>query len=159
MIPFNFLSVISAGGLSNEFTNRQKIEIVEYWLKREFGDVAEELPVKHYLWDGHYARSLFIPAGILLTGKVHTHPGIFFLDYGDLSVMNDERMIRISGPASYKYQAGIKRAGYAHTDCLCTTFHRTTAKTVEHAEAELFEDSDLSWVEGAIAFPTVRVLE
>lgn len=152
---FNFPAVLESQGIkTSDFTNRQKVEIIEYWLGKVFENIADELPVDHYLYPGHYARSLFIPAGTILTGKIHKLPGVFVLVYGDLSVMGDSGMVRAKGPFSMRYGAGIKRAGYAHSDTLCITFHRTNAQTVADAEAELFEDSDLSWVESiGMEFP------
>lgn len=131
----------------SQYTDRQKIEIMEWALLDNFDNVAQELPVEDFIHDGMYYRALTIPAGICLTGKVHHDDHICILEQGDLSVMTDDGMKRLQAPARFKARAGLKKIGYAHTDVIFSTVHRTDAKTCQEAEQKHFSDSDLSWVE------------
>ena len=145
---FSFPSLLEQYNLDlSSYTDRQKIEIMEWALLDNFDNVAQDLPVEDFIHDGMYYRALTIPAGICLTGKIHHDDHIFILEQGELSVMTDEGMKRLQAPARFKARAGSKKIGYAHTDVICSTVHRTDAETCEEAEQKHFSDSDLSWVE------------
>lgn len=131
----------------SSYTDRQKIEIMEWALLDNFDNVAQELPVEDFIHDGMYYRALTIPAGVCLTGKIHHDDHICILEKGDLSVMTDDGMKRLQAPARFKARAGLKKIGYAHTDVIFSTVHRTDAKTCQEAEQKHFSDSDLSWVD------------
>jgi quercetin dioxygenase-like cupin family protein len=97
--------------------------------------------VDHLFVDGLYARTLYIPAGAVLTGKVHRRDHINFLMKGTIRVMTDEGMKLLEAPQIISSKKGIKRAGFAITDTEWTTIHATTATDVETAEEELVEES------------------
>ena len=96
-----------------------------------------ELKVTHYFADGLYAREMFIPKGTMLTGALHLFEHINVCSQGDISVYTEGGVKRIQAPATLVCPPGSKRIGYAHEDTIWTTFHATTAKTVEEAEATL----------------------
>jgi hypothetical protein len=134
------------------YTNRQKIEITEYCMIKAFNNIADELPVEHFVHAGMYYRKLTIPAGVCLTGKIHFDDHICTLEQGDLSVMTDDDIIRIQSPATFKGMEGSKKIGYAHTDVVFSTTHKAPYKTPEECEKKLFGDSDLTWVENLIDY-------
>jgi len=145
---FNFPDHIQSMGLSiDNLTDRQKVEVLEYGLKKHCPDIAEELPLKHHLCNGVYARELFIPAGVVLTGKIHKTKHISIIMQGDISVMTEEGMKRIKAPAVIESEPGMKRAGFAHTDTIWITIHPTQLTDVKEIEDSLFYDSDLSWID------------
>ena len=128
------------------YDNRQKIEIIEWIIANTMDNIADELPCRHFVHGGMYERELFIPADVVLTGKIHLRDHIFYLLEGDLSVMTDEGIKRIQAPYRFDVKAGIKKIGYAHTDVLCTTIHRTDLTDIEEIEKELFDDGNTEWV-------------
>lgn len=75
-----------------------------------------EMPVAHYFSRGVYARELFIPAGTVLTGRIHKHSQINILLYGEISVLTESGIVRLKAPCVFESPAGAKRAGYAHSD-------------------------------------------
>ncbi len=129
------------------YDNRQKIEIIEWIIANTMDNIADELPCRSFVHGGIYERELFIPAGVVLTGKIHLKDHIFYLLKGDLSVMTDNGIKRIQAPYRLDVKAGIKKIGYAHTDVLCTTMHRTDLTDIEEIEKELFDEGDISWVD------------
>lgn len=129
------------------YSNREKIEIIEWIILNSMINIAEELPVEHKVFGGIYARELFIPEGVVLTGKIHLEDHICILSEGDLSVMTDDGIKRILAPCMFNAKAGIKKIGYAHTDCTFTTFHRTDLTDIDEIENALFSDGDISWVD------------
>jgi len=100
-----------------------------------------ESPAQHYHLSGVYCRSLFIPKGCLLTGKIHNHESIGILAQGTLRITNGETSTVVTAPYITVDKPGIKRLGYAETDCTFITVHRTDLDSVEAIEDELVSDS------------------
>jgi hypothetical protein len=98
-------------------------------------------PAEHYHLEGVYCRSLFIPKGCLLTGKIHNHESIGILAQGTLRITNGETSTVVTAPYITVDKPGIKRLGYAETDCTFITVHRTDLDSVEAIEDELVSDT------------------
>ena len=96
-----------------------------------------ELPIEHFHIKGVYVRKGFIPAGTLLTGRVHNFESISILAQGTLRITNGTDSKIISAPHTFVDKAGIKRLGYAETDCTFITIHRTDNTEIEDIENEL----------------------
>jgi hypothetical protein len=78
---------------------------------------------RHYFADGFYAREIKIPAGVILTGKVHRHEHINVISQGRITVWTEDGMKTLEAPCTLVSRAGAKRVGYTHTDTVWTTFH------------------------------------
>ena len=100
-----------------------------------------ESPAQHYHLEGVYCRSLFIPKGCLLTGKIHNHESIGILAQGTLRITNGETSVVVTAPYITVDKPGIKRLGYAETDCTFITVHRTDLDSVEAIEEALVSDT------------------
>jgi quercetin dioxygenase-like cupin family protein len=96
-----------------------------------------ELPIKHYQIDGVYARSMFIPAGTILTGKIHNFESIAILAKGRIRITNGTESYIISEGHIMVDKPGVKRLGYAETDVIFITVHRTDNIEIEAIEKEL----------------------
>lgn len=88
-------------------------------LKRE----QVEMPVTHYFAPGMYVRSLFIPAGVCLTGAIHRHAHLNIIAQGDISVLTEDGVQRFQAPRVLLSSVGIKRVGYTHSDTTWITCH------------------------------------
>ncbi|MGZ5053319.1 MAG: hypothetical protein ACXWAT_00090 [Methylobacter sp.] len=100
-----------------------------------------ELPVKHHHIQGVYVREMFIPAGTVLTGKIHNKENISILAQGTIRVTNGTDSMRITAPHVMVDQPGIKRLGYAETDVTFINVLRSDKTTVEELEKELVSDT------------------
>ena len=150
-----FPILTNAGDLTT-FSNAQKVEIAEYLLKKATesgGNVAQELPLTHHINNGLYAREIFLPGGIVLTGKVHNFDHLSVLSKGKVTVLTAEGLETLEAPCTWHSKAGTKRLIYVHEDTIWTTFHVTDKKTVPELEAHLVRDSDLSWIEDLNLLP------
>lgn len=98
-----------------------------------------ELQTQHDFCPGFYARSILIPAGTVLVGKVHATEHIFMVTQGDISITTDEGVMRVQAPFQAICKAGMKRAGFAHTDTVCVNIHITTETDLTKLEAELID--------------------
>lgn len=98
-----------------------------------------ELQTQHDFCPGFYARSVLIPAGTVLVGKVHATEHIFMVTQGDISITTDEGVVRVQAPYQAICKPGMKRAGFAHTDTICVNIHITTERDLEKLEAALID--------------------
>ncbi len=139
-------------GEPKDISNRDKIALAEAEiLKHEQVD----LPPVHHFAKGLYARELFIPAGTILTGKIHKHEHINIISQGAISVLTEAGFKLIEAPFTMVSLPGTKRLGYAHTDTVWTTVHINEADTQDlvlleenlisktHEEVEHLSESDI----------------
>lgn len=99
----------------------------------------EIIPV-HRFAAGIYAREITIPAGAIVTGKVHRTRHLNILSAGEITVWTEgEGPRRLIAPFSFVAEPGSRRVGYAHADAVWTTIHATTETDLDKLEAELIE--------------------
>lgn len=117
-----------------------------YGLQEQIATLPEvECPLQHVFAPGAYARTMFIPRGTVIVGKIHKHAHLNILSQGSVSVMTEGGgNEQLTGPMTMVSPAGTKRAVYAHTDAVWTTIHLTDetdlAKIEEHVIAKTYED-------------------
>jgi hypothetical protein len=117
---------------SGEVTLRDRVHAIEFEMKQR---EQVHCPVKHHFSPGVYARELFIPAGTLLTGKIHKYPQLNILSQGEIAVLTEDGIRRLQASFTIVSPAGTKRIAYALTDCVWTTIHHTfetDPDTIEH---------------------------
>lgn len=78
---------------------------------------------RHYIANGVYVRSLFLPAGTCATGYIHLFDHVVIL-IGDVIVYDETGPHRCAGLNTFTSKAGIKRAAYARSDTHFITAHR-----------------------------------
>lgn len=96
-----------------------------------------EIEPTHYFFEGGYAREITIPAGTLLTGKVHSGEHMNIVSRGSITVWTEDGMKRVSAPFSFVSRPGTKRVGLAHEETVWTTIHANP--TNEHDLTRLEE--------------------
>lgn len=95
-------------------------------------------PLQHVFAPGACARSIFIPAGTVVVGKIHKHQHLNILSQGRVSMMTEGGGREdLQGPVVMVSQPGTKRALYAHTDVVWTVIHVTNETDIEKLEAEV----------------------
>lgn len=125
------MPAVAAPLAASDLATRSKVETIEAEMLKH---PQVELPVKHHFWPGGYARELTIFKDTLLTGKIHKYPQLNILSKGEISVMTEEGMKRISAPFHIVSPAGTKRIAYAHEDCVWTTIHVTELTDLDEIE-------------------------
>ncbi len=96
------------------------------------------LEIEHTFLPGVYARTVRIPAGTSMVGKIHKHPHISILSQGDVSTFSEQAgSERFTGPRVITSPAGMKRAIHAHTDVVWTVIHLTNETDLEKIEREV----------------------
>lgn len=118
---------------------RLEHQINEY--KAEHGLPDPEMPLWHAFAPGAYARTIFIPAGTLVVGKIHKHAHLNILIRGRVSVATEEGPLELEAPRVMTSKAGTKRVVYAHEPVLWTTIHLTDKTDIAEIEDEIIAKS------------------
>jgi hypothetical protein len=107
-----------------------------------------EMVTIHHFANGLYARELHIPAGTILTGKIHKTEHINIVSKGRIIVWTEAGMKEVSAPFTMVSYPGTKRVGYALEDTIWTTIHASNETDLVKLEEELiaktYEDVQLS---------------
>lgn len=82
-----------------------------------------ELVTKHYFANGVYARELYIPAGVILTGKIHKYENLNIMSKGVLDVLIGDKVQRVTAPFTIVSPPGTKRIARAIEDTIWITLH------------------------------------
>jgi hypothetical protein len=96
-----------------------------------------DFDVTHTLIDGVYTRTLFIPKGMFLVGKVHLKECVNIVAKGDISILTETGMGRIQAGHIAVSKPGIQKLGYAHEDTVFVNVFRTDETDITKIEAEI----------------------
>ena len=110
-----------------------KVEMIEAIMAEK---PQVDIPVRHYFANGVYAREITIPAGVLLTGRIHKYENLNILSEGEISVLTENGMERFKAPAVIVSPPGTKRIALAHTRCVWTTILGTRETDPEKIEQQ-----------------------
>ena len=131
---------------------RTKIMHVEEVI-RALPDQRSSLPTLHHFANGLYVREVYMEAGLLLTGKIHKHEHINIISKGDVSVITEDGIDRITAPRTMVVRPGIKRILYVHEDTIWATIHfnPTNETDLGKLEKEFVTNSyDEFFIEGGV---------
>lgn len=106
---------------------------------------AGDCPVQDHFVPGWYIRTIFMPAGVHLTSKIHRTRHTFHITKGVVDVAyEDGSVVRYTAPACGVTEPGTRRVLRIIEDCTWTTFHPNPwgYTTVEEMEAEIIERHD-----------------
>lgn len=114
---------------------------------RKLETLARTLPqlefvTEHWLHGGMYVRSVYLPAGALITGALIKIPTILVLQ-GEMMVYLDEEAVHIYGYHVLPASAGRKQAFVAITDINMTMMFPCDAESVAEAEAMFTDEGTL----------------
>jgi quercetin dioxygenase-like cupin family protein len=117
---------------------RSKILSIEEQLKLVPGAmVGDCFPLKHTFVPGMYIREITMPAGALLTSKIHKMEHPYFILRGDVSVLTEKGVVRLKTGFSGITPAGTKRLLYCHEETVWVTVHRTDSTDLKLIEEEV----------------------
>jgi quercetin dioxygenase-like cupin family protein len=99
--------------------------------------VGDCFPLKHTFVPGMYIREITMPAGALLTSKIHKMEHPYFILRGDVSVLTEKGIVRLKTGFSGITPAGTKRLLYCHEETVWVTVHRTDSTDLKVIEEEV----------------------
>ncbi len=108
------------------------------------GDGAGIPDTTHVFAPGSYARTMIIPAGQIVVGKMHRHAHLNIISYGKICVATYEGVVKKEGHSVFVSPPDVKRCVYAEEDTCWTTIHLTEETDLEKIEADVIikEGSD-----------------
>lgn len=129
---------------------------------RALEDVLATLPDQvtcdtwHVLHGDMYARTIRIPAGVMLTGALIKVPTMLVIN-GDVTVYANDQEIRATGYHVVPASAGRKQAFMAHADTDLTMIFASLAGSVHEAEEEFTDEADrlMSRQEGSVNYVNI----
>ncbi|CAM4032154.1 hypothetical protein [Ectopseudomonas alcaliphila] len=95
----------------------------------------------HHFHAGLYARTIRIPAGVIITGALIKIPTLLILS-GHATVFIGDDSLDLQGYHVLPGHAGRKQVFLAHVDTDLTMVFASQASTVEEAEAEFTDETD-----------------
>jgi hypothetical protein len=101
-----------------------------------------DLSTSNLIHAGMCSRTIFIPAGVMLTGAL-TNIDNICITSGDITVTTDEGTVRFTGYHVLPATKGNKRAGIAHADTYWTTVWKTDLTDITDIEDEMTSESDM----------------
>lgn len=97
----------------------------------------------HVLHAGLYSRSIVIPAEAILTGALVKIPTLLTISGDVLVSRGDDVGLRITGTTVLPASAGRKQVFATYAETVVTMIFPTNATTIEEAEAEFTDDTEL----------------
>lgn len=104
----------------------------------------EQVPIvtHHLIHAGMYARTITIPAGVVLTGALIKRATILIVN-GDAQVARGDDTVRLTGYHVLPASAHRKQAFYSYADTDLTMLFPTAAQDVRAAEEEFTDEAEL----------------
>jgi hypothetical protein len=102
--------------------NDEKLDELELALLANFEPL--DCPVTHLFVNNMYAREIFMPAGSLITSKIHKTEHPYTVSHGKVAVSLDGgEWDEITAPYTGITKPGTRRVLYVLEDCIWTTYH------------------------------------
>ena len=101
-----------------------------------------DMPTRHVIHGGMYARTITVPAGCAITGALIKRATLLIVN-GDATVFVGEGSVRMQGYNVLAASAGRKQAFFAHGDTEITMVFPTCATSVAEAEREFTDEHEL----------------
>lgn len=116
---------------------RQKIVTIEAKMmlgaaRGEF--TPADFPLEHEFTSDSYVRTIRIPAGAFVVGKLHRHDHVNFISKGKVSIQTEFGHEVLTAPCRLISRAGTKRLLYIHEDMEWTGIHVTPERDLEKIE-------------------------
>lgn len=86
---------------------------------------AVELPLRHIFTPGLYSREIFLPAGTIVTSRIHLTQHPYVLSRGRVSVWEGGEWVTRVAPYTGITEPGTRRVVMVHEPSVWTTFHAT----------------------------------
>jgi hypothetical protein len=114
------------------------IDVAEYLMKENFVEI--DPVVIHRFTPGLYIREIQMPAGSLVTSKIHRTEHPFTILSGDVSVYSfNEGTVRYKGPFLGITKPHTRRILFNHEDTIWVTFHPAEETDVDEIEKRIIE--------------------
>jgi hypothetical protein len=104
------------------------------------GHEPMDVPTEHVIHAGVYARTIVMPAGMVLTGALMKRATLVIVT-GSAEVLAGDEWVELEGYNVIPASAGRKQIFVSRTSVIITMLFPTQARTVEEAEAEFTDEA------------------
>lgn len=125
----NFREAVSA--LENYWMENPDHIKGDGWVEALGGDL------QHQFINGLYVRMVHMPAGMVVTTKIHKVRHPYFVMTGKCRIMTEEGVVEVHAPYQGVTEPGTKRLIHVLEDCIWYTVHATDKTTPEEVEDEV----------------------
>ncbi len=126
--------------LANILGTQEKMNVVEAFCASQ---PQVHLPLEHRFTSGMYIRTIFMPAGTIVTSRTHKTDHPFVVQSGVVDVYDESgRCERLLSGHLGITKAGTRRILMVHADCTWTTFHATDKTDPEEIADTITESSN-----------------
>ncbi len=126
------------------FSTRDKVIAFEDLMRKQ---PQVELKHKDHFSFGVYARELFIPKGVILTGKIHKFENLNVMTKGRMAVLIGDDVLEVEAPFVIVSPPGTKRIAMALEDTIWLTVHGTHEKDLDKIEEFFIAQNDKEFIE------------
>ena len=121
--------------------SREQIMNLEQVMREMPDQIDWEEYTYHHFADGVYLRELFMPAGMVVVGKIHVTKHLTIVASGTVQITTDKGVEEITGPTVFVSPAGAKKAIHAITDATLMNPHPTDETDLDKIEDEFIAPS------------------
>ena len=135
----DFMAVLDLGTTDVvKLEARTKIMRLEAAIKAIPGHMENDcFPLKHIFAPGVYAREIMLPAGSILTGKIHREEHLNFISRGRVQVFTEHGGLEeLVGPMTMISKPWTKRTVYAIEETVWTTIHHNPTNETDLVKLE-----------------------
>lgn len=130
------------------------IDVKLEWMKNvlAFEELTKQQPqvpieTRHYFSKGVYAREVFIPKGLILTGHIHKYTNLNIISKGKIKVLIDGEIQILEAPYTLVSPPGTKRIVEALEDTVWTTIHGTDEVDLDRIEQTFIAHTEAEYIE------------
>lgn len=120
--------------------NDERVDELEVYMAENYQII--DCPLVHRFTPGMYIREIFMPAGSLITSKIHKTEHPFTVSKGKVAVSIDGKdWEEFEAPYTGITKPGTRRILYIIEDCIWTTYHVNSdnCEDLEEIENKLIE--------------------
>ncbi len=117
-----------------------KVRVIETYSFAELPQI--EIDTSHVIHGGMYSRTIFIPAGVLLTGALIKIATLLIVQ-GDVLVYIGDETIELKGYNILPASANRKQAFATKTDTYLTMIFSSNTTNIEDAEMQFTDETDI----------------
>lgn len=115
--------------------NDDRVDELERFMVENYQTI--DCPLTHRFTPGMYIREIFMPAGSLITSKIHNTEHPYTISKGKVAVSIDGKdWEEIEAPYTGITKPGTRRILYIIEDCIWTTYHVNPTDTQDVQEIE-----------------------
>ena len=125
---------------------QRSLDEIEAWIishggqSQATGEILKDFPVTHHFTPGLYIREIFMPAGSILTSRIHKTEHPYIITKGKVIVRIDgQSSMELAAPHFGITKPGTRRLLFILEDTTWLTFHATQLTDVVEIENEIIE--------------------